>query len=110
MNFLKYTIILFLLISTSNCAPSFYTQKEIDSLGEFNQFFPVKRGMFGTDNVKIIAENAVSISFNYSIDWVNIDQLNKAAQYHCQKHSKNALQKQNEKISVDQNNIVFECK
>lgn len=102
-------ITLFSLLITS-CTPSFYENTPMSELGDLDQFFKNKRTISGRSTVNLVSKNAVSISFIYQTTFVKDYEVANAAQHHCQKYSKNALEISDELYNDPYYKIVFECK
>ncbi len=102
-------ITLFSLLITS-CTSSFYENTPMSELGDLDQFFKNKRTAMGRPTVNLVSKNAVSISFIYQTTWVKDYEVANAAQHHCQKHDKNALEISDELYNDPYYKIVFECK
>ena len=100
-------VISFSLIS---CVPSFYENSPMTELGDLDQFFPSKRDILGASTVRLVSSNPVSISFIYQSTYVKDYQVANAAQFHCKKHGKNALEISDEVYNDPDWKIVFECK
>lgn len=107
---MKRNIIIFLSLLTFSCVPSFYEDKPLTGIGDLNQFFQLKRTVVGAPTVKIGAMNPVSVSFIYQSTYVDNNELSNAAQHHCQKYNKSALEKSNKAAGHPYWKIVFECK
>ncbi|MDC3054052.1 hypothetical protein OA074_00435 [bacterium] len=106
---LAIVVLGFVLVS---CISRDERREPLEQLGDFNQFFKLKKNIYGGTNVKIITSNPASITFVYDSDEIKYSAVAKAAQFHCEKYKKNSMEKLKEthEDSAFRYKIVFECK
>ena len=106
----KFLYFTFVSLLITSCTSSFYENTPMSELGDLDQFFKNKRTAMGNPTVNLVSKNAVSVSFIYQSTWVKDYEVANAAQYHCQKHNKNALEISDELYNEPYYKVVFECK
>lgn len=105
----KYIFLILFFLAVS-CAPSFYENKPSKQLGEFDKFFQNKRTILGRPTVELISANPVGITLIYQSVWVSGSEVARAAEYHCRKFNKSALEKSSTEVRSVDIRIVYECK